>query len=150
MTLKILFAIVAVVCGIVILVEGGRRHPRHRHRPRTHCRRWRARRPMIEAAPAAATCPCARRHSPPAIVIEEHHVLPLSWGGPDVPANKVAICAQTHFTTHALLNLYVPRGRRTRRGDDSAVPPVRPQPRRAGVAATHPRPPNPLLVRSTQ
>lgn len=78
---------------------------------------------MIEAAPAVLICPCVKRHSPPAVVIEQHHVLPLSWGGPDTPANKVAICAQTHFTIHALLNQYVHTGDTPSRGELNQFPP---------------------------
>lgn len=37
-------------------------------------------------------------------------MLPLSWGGADVDANKVRICPNTHYGTHALLNEYVHHG----------------------------------------
>lgn len=36
-----------------------------------------------------------------------HHIQPLSWGGPNEPGNRVAICGTTHDATHDLLNLYV-------------------------------------------
>lgn len=52
-------------------------------------------------------CTCTPRHSPRLMVIEDHHIEPLSWGGPDVAANKVRVCPNTHYGTHALLNEYV-------------------------------------------
>lgn len=57
----------------------------------------------------ALHCGCVQHHSPPAIVIEMHHILPLSWGGTSTPANKVAVCAQTHYTIHFILNEFVRR-----------------------------------------
>lgn len=62
-------------------------------------------------------CPCTKRHSPPALVVHVHHVVPQSWGGTDTsPAsigagqNTIAVCAQTHYTVHEILNLYVHHG----------------------------------------
>jgi hypothetical protein len=55
----------------------------------------------------AGECTCTPRHSPRLMVTETHHRLPLSWGGADVAANKVRVCPNSHYGTHALLNEYV-------------------------------------------
>jgi hypothetical protein len=44
------------------------------------------------------------------MVVETHHILPVSWGGADVVANKVRVCPNTHYGAHALLNEYVHHG----------------------------------------
>lgn len=55
-----------------------------------------------------------KHHSPPVVVTQIHHVLPLSWGGTaaapptmGVGLNTVEVCPNTHYATHALLNEYV-------------------------------------------
>lgn len=46
-------------------------------------------------------------HSPASYVAVVHHVVPLSWGGPDVAANKVTVCSNTHEATHRLLDDHI-------------------------------------------
>lgn len=52
-------------------------------------------------------CPCVKYHHPKPAYLQMHHIQPLSWGGPNEPGNRVAICGTTHDATHDLLNLYV-------------------------------------------
>lgn len=51
------------------------------------------------------TCLCVANHSP-AIgeLIQHHHVVPLSWGGPNTPGNKVDLCPNAHELVHRILN----------------------------------------------
>lgn len=65
---------------------------------------------IVELAVPGESCPCSTSHRPAALVLENHHVLPLSWGGADSPANRVRICAQAHYNTHAMLNRFVHAG----------------------------------------
>lgn len=44
------------------------------------------------------------------VPIESHHIWPLGMGGPDVPSNRVTLCANAHLSVHALLDLYVRYG----------------------------------------
>lgn len=62
-------------------------------------------------SPLLAECHCVVEHRPQPLVLEAHHVLPLSWAGPDVPENRVTLCSTAHHGTHALLDLYVTLGR---------------------------------------
>jgi hypothetical protein len=55
------------------------------------------------------TCGCVRWHRPPIRIIDVHHIVPKSWGGPDVKTNTVPICSNTHRLVHELLNLYKKR-----------------------------------------
>jgi hypothetical protein len=41
------------------------------------------------------------------VVSESHHLLPLSWGGPDEPENLSRLSAQLHYDAHACMNEYV-------------------------------------------
>lgn len=70
-------------------------------------------------APLGEGCSCVEDHNPQAYVPEVHHVIPQSWGGPDVPENKRTICNNTHNATHRLLDEYV---RRNRAGIDPKPP----------------------------
>ena len=56
---------------------------------------------------APLTCRCVARHSPSAFVVNQHHVIPQSWGGPTVPENLVPLCPNTHTATHRLIDAYV-------------------------------------------
>ncbi len=53
-----------------------------------------------------ATCACVSEHRPAPDELNVHHVLPLSWGGLDRPANRVWVCPTTHANVHVLLNAY--------------------------------------------
>ena len=83
--------------------------------------------PLVEVEPAAAApepeespaevwaaavkpppkCPCVSAHRPEPKGLDTHHILPLSWGGPDVAANRIDICPTTHRNVHDLLRLMV-------------------------------------------
>jgi hypothetical protein len=60
----------------------------------------------------SGSCICTRRHSPRLVVVETHHIVPLSWGGANSTVNKARVCPNTHYGTHALLNEYVRDGGR--------------------------------------
>lgn len=53
------------------------------------------------------TCTCVKDHNPNPMVIETHHVVPLSWGGLRETQNQVQVCPSTHYNIHHLLNEYV-------------------------------------------
>lgn len=53
------------------------------------------------------TCPCVARHAPAPAYLQSHHVIPSSWGGANVAANKQGLCGTTHDAVHAGLNLSV-------------------------------------------
>lgn len=55
-------------------------------------------------------CKCVGQHVPEVHAPAVHHILPRSWGGPDVPANRVVLCPTTHENVHKLLNAYVHAG----------------------------------------
>lgn len=55
-------------------------------------------------------CACSKRHSPRVVATDTHHVLPRSWKGPDVAANRVELCPTTHRQVHRLLDAYVTAG----------------------------------------
>lgn len=48
-------------------------------------------------------CACRATHSPAPLGLEVHHIWPTGLGGPDVAANKVAVCPTTHTNVHELL-----------------------------------------------
>lgn len=52
-------------------------------------------------------CVCVANHSPTPQAINRHHILPLSWGGPNTVTNLVDVCPTTHENIHRLLNAYV-------------------------------------------
>ncbi len=56
---------------------------------------------------AAEVCDCVTEHRPTPMVYERHHILPLAWGGPDVPENVVTVCPTTHRGVHELLEWIV-------------------------------------------
>jgi hypothetical protein len=58
--------------------------------------------------PRQTTAPCAvhRYHTPTSHINEVHHIWPVGDGGPDIPANKVTICATGHNSVHHLLDAY--------------------------------------------
>lgn len=70
-------------------------------------------------APLSEGCSCVENHNPQAYVLEVHHIIPLSWGGPDIPENKKGICNNTHNATHRLYDEHV---RRQRAGLDPIPP----------------------------
>lgn len=52
------------------------------------------------------TCQCIKWHRPKIRIIDRHHIVPLSWDGPDIAGNIVTICPNTHRLVHELLDLY--------------------------------------------
>lgn len=60
----------------------------------------------------AGTCKCVATHRPPVVTLQRHHIVPKSWGGPDVATwngkPQITItCGTTHDSVHMLLNHYV-------------------------------------------
>lgn len=55
-------------------------------------------------------CACVASHAPEPADVEVHHCVPLSWGGPDVAANRVPLCSTSHSNVHALLRAYQKAG----------------------------------------
>lgn len=51
------------------------------------------------------------RHTPAALIFDQHHVRPESWGGQTDPSNLVTVCPTCHYSTHILIDLYVTLGR---------------------------------------
>lgn len=51
-------------------------------------------------------CQVHKTHRPESHVNEIHHVWPLGDGGPNVPENKVVVCATGHNSIHSLLDHY--------------------------------------------
>lgn len=49
------------------------------------------------------SCPCSANHTPKAVTFDLHHLIPLSWGGPDTDENSRVICPTTHRHVHLLL-----------------------------------------------
>lgn len=55
-------------------------------------------------------CQAHLSHCPEPLNFATHHILPLSWGGPDIPSNKVRVCATGHENIHTVLNWMVHAG----------------------------------------
>jgi hypothetical protein len=53
---------------------------------------------------------CAVHRHLTLVPLQVHHVHPLGRGGPDVPANRVTVCANAHGSIHALLDLLLKSG----------------------------------------
>lgn len=54
----------------------------------------------------AAPCIVHNQHSPHSHVNEIHHVWPKGEGGPDIPENRIVVCATGHNSIHQLLNQF--------------------------------------------
>jgi hypothetical protein len=65
---------------------------------------------MVGSDWTARRCKCVAIHCPASYTTITHHILPKSWGGQDVPENKVEVCANTHDSIHEILNQYVHLG----------------------------------------
>lgn len=55
---------------------------------------------------AEEVCGAHRFHSPRPQYLDEHHIHPLSWGGPDTKDNVVPLCQTGHANVHDLLREY--------------------------------------------
>ncbi len=60
----------------------------------------------------AGPCMCVTEHRPPVVTFQRHHIVPKSWGGPDVATwngkpQIVITCGTTHDSVHMLLNHWV-------------------------------------------
>jgi hypothetical protein len=66
---------------------------------------------------ARRVCANPIRHTPTPMVLERHHIQPLSWGGPNTPDNLVLVCSNCHQGTHTALNALV-----AYHGEKRAVP----------------------------
>ena len=68
--------------------------------------------PEPETPETSWPCVCVSEHRPPVTTFQRHHVVPKSWGGPDVATwngkpQIVITCGTTHDSVHMLLNHYV-------------------------------------------
>lgn len=59
---------------------------------------------MTEPKTTTEACRAHGFHSPRPNYSELHHILPMSWGGPDVADNRIAICPTGHANVHRLLD----------------------------------------------
>jgi hypothetical protein len=61
-----------------------------------------------QAAYYRTTAPCVvhKQHTPKSHINEIHHVWPKGDGGPDIPQNRIVVCATGHNNIHALIDLY--------------------------------------------
>lgn len=57
-----------------------------------------------EEVEGQASCPCVEDHNPNPTTFDRHHIVPLSWDGPDNDANLVILCPSMHRNVHLLLN----------------------------------------------
>lgn len=48
---------------------------------------------------------CAVHRHYSRVPLEEHHVWPLGDGGPNLPLNKITVCANGHYEIHACLDM---------------------------------------------
>lgn len=55
---------------------------------------------------AAGLCSCVATHVPRPAELHIHHVVPLSWGGPDIATNETWLCPTAHVNVHELLAAY--------------------------------------------
>src|SRR6266498_2833553 len=44
-------------------------------------------------------------HQPKALLLEYHHILPLTMGGANTDANKVIVCPTGHYNIHNIMKL---------------------------------------------
>jgi hypothetical protein len=54
-----------------------------------------------------APCLVHTNHTPQSHINEVHHIWPLGMKGPDIPANRIVICATGHNNVHDLLSSLV-------------------------------------------
>lgn len=52
-----------------------------------------------------APCKLHTKHTPHSHINEVHHIWPKGEGGPDIPENKVVVCATGHNNIHQLIKL---------------------------------------------
>jgi hypothetical protein len=50
---------------------------------------------------------CAVHRHRELVPIHSHHIWPLGDGGPDKPHNRVDVCANGHYSIHALLDALI-------------------------------------------
>lgn len=53
------------------------------------------------------TCAYHPAHRPHPHQIDTHHIVPTSWQGPDVAANRISLCVQCHHNVHSLLDEHI-------------------------------------------
>lgn len=59
---------------------------------------------LIEPFKTETPCEVHKTHTPQCHINEIHHVWPLGDNGPDIPENKVVVCATGHNSIHDLIN----------------------------------------------
>lgn len=57
--------------------------------------------------PLGEWCACVADHSPSAYVANRHHIIPLSWDGPNDDSNTIMLCPNAHSSVHRLIDEYV-------------------------------------------
>lgn len=50
-----------------------------------------------------AQCLCVKKHTPQPVILDIHHIIPKSRGGPDIISNKVTVCPTGHAMIHAYM-----------------------------------------------
>ena len=65
---------------------------------------------LVGRYPLGEGCVCVSSHTPSAYVPHKHHIIPLSWDGPDTADNIVMLCPNSHTAVHRLINDYVRAG----------------------------------------
>lgn len=50
---------------------------------------------------------CAAHRHRELVPLHVHHVWPKGRGGPDIDANRVTVCANAHYSIHALLDWHI-------------------------------------------
>ncbi len=58
----------------------------------------------------AGACRCVSEHRPAILQADGHHVWPRGMGGPDIEANIVDVCPNTHRNAHEILATFVAAG----------------------------------------
>lgn len=53
---------------------------------------------------------CILHHHREWVPLESHHVWPLGDGGPNIPENRINVCANGHYSIHAYLDLLIKNG----------------------------------------
>lgn len=57
----------------------------------------------LTADAATHPCLCVNEHRPMIHRTHIHHIHPLSFGGPDIDSNKIALCPTIHGEVHLIL-----------------------------------------------
>lgn len=67
------------------------------------------------------SCKCSVNHQPGILELTIHHVWPMGDGGPNDPANEVAVCPTTHYNVHEMYRAMKKAGREISIREFSAI-----------------------------